>query len=272
MGNKIYEFFWCEQNNPVVVTEEKKKIINENVLDNTKSTVSTDEDKEITIDDYYFGIPEENKYSDEALLGMKIERILFGIHPTLYKKDMSQKSFHPFFYLELNNEYVENFGVVVQYVKVPDDIKTKNQVHFYEEIEFIEKIYSDFENELKNIFNLAGIKEIFKGISEWIIKLSLDKSESESMTLKNFFEKTIEKNEYLQEFIMNKDNSKRKTCFDFCCNTIQRLEVKKKKKEALKTIKSNMEKALILAKGANFYDKYLEGFNEIFNLITEKIE
>ena len=33
-----------------------------------------------------------------------------------------------------------------------------------------------------------------------------------------------------------------------------------------------MENALKLAEGANFYDKYVEGLNEIFNLITEKKE
>ena len=31
-----------------------------------------------------------------------------------------------------------------------------------------------------------------------------------------------------------------------------------------------MKKALILANGATHYDKYVEGFNKIFNLITEK--
>ncbi len=47
----------------------------------------------------------------------------------------------------------------------------KKQEHLYGEIEFIEKIYKDFENEQKSIFYLAGIKEILRDISVLIIRL-----------------------------------------------------------------------------------------------------
>ena len=73
--------------------------------------------------------------------------------------------------------------------------------------------------------------KILEGTREWII--SYKSSESKNInTLRDFFEKAIpNKNEYLQEYLMHKDNSKRKTCFDFCYNTIERLELKKKKEK-----------------------------------------
>ena len=119
-----------------LITPKIKKDLGNNIVQNTPRNKC----EEKKLEDYYFGRPEKNEYSDEDLLNMEIQEIIFGIHPTAYGEDLSQKSFHPFFYLQLNNEDCQDFGVVIHYIHVPQDA-TKDQIHLYGEngIEFIEK-------------------------------------------------------------------------------------------------------------------------------------
>ena len=229
-----------------------------------KSNYSNFEQKnQIRIEDYYFGRPERNQYTNEELFEMPIEEIIFGIHPTVYGKNY-EKSFHPFFYLKLHNEDIEDFGVVVQYIFVPEDTK-EEQLHLYEKdgIEFIEKVFDDFDRELKLIFYRATEDNILN-LSKWVI--SYKSFDIARMTLGQFFQIAIpKKGEYLQNYLKNL----KKTCIEFCIKTIVRLNLPKKKAKAIEPIKSNMQKALKLAKDSKNYKKYEEGFNALFNLITE---
>ena len=146
---------------------------------------------------------------------------------------------------------------------VPKDAK-KNQVHLYEDngIEFIEKTYDVFEEELKLIY-ANGIEEYIPSLSKWII--SFKSMEFDRMTLREFFEKAIpDKGEYKQEYL----KGLKKTCFDFCINTIERLELKKKP-NSIKDIKSNMEKGLNKAKGSKHFNDYQKAFNRLFSIITK---
>ena len=85
------------------------------------------------IEDFYFARPMENEYTNNELLSMNVVEIILGVHPTRYMKDSNiNKSFHPFFYLKLDNQDIENFGVVVQYLKVPKNVN-EEQKYLYEE-------------------------------------------------------------------------------------------------------------------------------------------
>ena len=48
------------------------------------SVVSNLNEKEYNMEDYYFGRPEKNEYTNEELYNMEIQEIIFGIHPTFY--------------------------------------------------------------------------------------------------------------------------------------------------------------------------------------------
>ena len=217
------------------------------------------------LEDFYFARPMWNSFTKNELLSMNIEEIIFGVHPTLYKKGFeSFKSFHPFFYLKLDNDKIENFGVIVQYIKVPEDV-SEEQHHLYEEngVEFIEKNYEKFENELKLIFYDAEELNI-PNISDYVIRFS--SFQFDRMTLGDFFKKAIP-----EEGIWIQDKLKRleKTCFDFCKNAIEKINVRKKKKNAIEKIKKNLSNIIDKAKDAKYYDKYIEGFEAIFNVISE---
>ena len=221
------------------------------------------DEKTYNMEDYYFGRPEKNEYTNEELYNMEIQEIIFGIHPTFYG-EKKENSFHPFFYLKLFNPEIEDFGVIIQYIYVPKSAKN-DQLHLYEEngIEFIEKQYEDFDRELKLIFYRA-IKKDLLSLSKWII--SYKSSEIGKMNLREFFQKTIpEKGEYLQDFLVGL----KKTCFDFCINSISRLNLKKKNAKAINEIKTNMKKVLNLTKNSKNYQKYVDAFNKLFNTISE---
>ena len=222
------------------------------------------DEKKYNMEDYYFGRPEENKYTNEKLYNMEIQEIIFGIHPTFYGEKLEEKSFHPFFYLNLFNDEIEGFGVVIHYIYVPKSVKNE-QLHLYEEngIEFIEKQYEEFETELKLIFNRA-IQIPLVSLSKWII--SYKPVEFGQMNLRQFFQKTIPvKGEYNQDFLKNLQ----KTCFDFCINSISRLNLKKKKAKAINEIKTNMESVLNNTKDSKHYKKYVDAFNKLFTTISE---
>lgn len=112
------------------------------------------------------------------------------------KNEKFENSFHPFFYLKLYNLDSENFGVIVQYIVVPKDA---TQIHLYEEngVEFIEKTYDVFENELRLIFKRINV--IITNLSKWVISYK-SREFGPNMTLKNFFEKALPtKGEFTQD-------------------------------------------------------------------------
>ena len=223
---------------------------------------------EIKPEDSYFRRPVNNKYTTNELFSMDVEELILGVHPTLYKKDKKDskyhKSFHPFFYLKLYNEDIENFGVIVQYLKVPEDVR-EDQHHLYEEngIEFIEKNFDRFEIEFKTIFYKVENLNIYN-IYDFIIRFS--SSQFDRMNLGDFFLRAIpERGIWLQD----KLKGLKKTCFDFCKNTIENLNVRKKKKDSIKKIKDNLAQIIKRAENEKYYDKYVEGFEALFNAISE---
>lgn len=134
------------------------------------------------------------------------------------------KNFHPFFYLRLYNPYIENFGVIVQYIVVPKDA---TQIHLYEinGVEFIEKTYDVFENEMRLIFYRINVA--IENLSKRVISYKSIEF-GPNMTLKKFFEKAIpEKGVFTQD----KLKGLQKTCIEFCIQTIQNLKLKKKKQK-----------------------------------------
>ena len=217
---------------------------------------------------YYFSRPIENKYSNEELYDMEIQEMIVGIHPTIYKKN--KKSFHPFFFLQLFGDDIDDFGVIVQYIKIPDDVKD-NQKHVYEEdgVEFIEKKRKDFENELRLIlFNGTGIK--IGSLSEWTITYR-QKEFSEVMTLGDFFRKAIPvKGFYLQKELNPKVFEK--TCIGFCINAIKNLNLSKKKVKSsskrIMNLKSVLFKVCELVESET-YEFYKKGLNILLGIIFE---
>ena len=259
-------------NTPKQIEKDKAKLNNLNAsnLKNSKNANSTRQtidssEYELNPEDSYFRRPMKNNYTNNELFSMNIEEIILGVHPTFYKKgEKCHKSFHPFFYLKLFNEDIENFGVIVQYLKVPKDV-LEEQHHLYEKngVEFIEKNYDEFENELKLIFdNVEGLNML--NISNYIITFS--SSQFDKMTLGDFFLKAIPERE---EWTQDKLKGFKKTCFDFCRNTIEKLNVKKKKKKAIEKTKNNLANMIDIAKDEKYYDKYKEGFEALFNNISE---
>ena len=189
--------------------------------------------------------------------------IILGIHPTFYedKEGKREKSFHPFFYLKLYNEDNQEFGVIVQFINTQG--AENEQVHLYEKngVEFIEKNYSDFETELKLIFRRI-IRETITNINQWLI--CFKSFEIPKLTLADFFKTALpEKGEFVQE----KLRGLQKTCVHFCILAVQRLGLRKKAK-SIEKVKSKMEKVLNEAKGAKSYNRYVEGFNTLFQVIT----
>ena len=86
------------------------------------------------------------------------------------------------------------------------------------------------------------------------------------MTLKQFFQRAIPaKGEYLQSFL----KGLQKTCLDFCINTISRLNLRKKKLNAVREIKTNMESVLKKTERSKNYRRYVDGFNKLFETISE---
>ena len=215
--------------------------------------------------DFYFARPMKNEYTKNDLLSMNVVEIILGVHPTRYWTDSNlNKSFHPFFYLKLDNEDSEDFGVVVQYLKVPNNVITEKQNHLYEEngVEFIEKKYYDFENELKIIFSYAENMNI-PNIDNYLIKFNC--FDFDRMTLGDFFKTSIpEKGIWVQ----NKINPLDRSCFAFCKNTLEAIKIRKKKKNSIKEIKNNLKSVIDKAKGAKYYEKYVEGFKILFNSIS----
>ena len=216
------------------------------------------------IEDFYFARPMENEYTNNELLSMNVVEIILGVHPTRYRKDSNlNKSFHPFFYLKLDNQDIENFGVVVQYLKVPENVNEEPK-HLYEEngVEFIEKKYEDFENELKIIFSYAENMNI-PNIDNYLIKFNC--LDFDRMTLGDFFRTAIpEKGVWVQ----NKINPLDRSCFAFCKNTLEAINIRKKKKNSIKEIKNNLKSVIDKAEGAKYYDKYVEGFEILFDSIS----
>ena len=188
---------------------------------------------------------------------MDITEIIIGIHPTIYMKN--KKSFHPFFYLKLHRNGIEDFGVIIQYIKIPINVN-ENQKHTYEDdgVEFIEKKENDFENELRNILYYAKIKTA--SIKEWII--TYKSSEFDPMTLRDFFTRAIPvKGVWLQKDIEPKNL--KKSCMGFCIESMKNLNLKKKSIEANKIKIQNMISLLLNDSENENFQLYIKALNEL---------
>lgn len=245
----------------------EKKSLNQSNISNDQFSVVTNNPNydDIKLENFFFKRPVKNKYSNNDLYSMNIDEINLGILPTMYKKKDGkfEPSFHPFFYLGLENEEEENFGVVVQYLVVPKDAR-EEQIHLYEEdgVEFIEKPFKEFENETKIIFHTAT--GIIFNINDFIVKYK--SSQFQRMNLGEFFHKAIpEKGVWLQRNLMKLQ----KTCFEFCMSTIKNIGVKKKKKKAIENTKKCIRKMINKSQNAKYYDKYVQDFERLFDEITE---
>lgn len=247
------------------------KIINESIIKDFEDQSKNGDENNLTLDkkpkieDYYFGRPEKNEYYDLDLYNMEIEEIILGIHPTIYKdkNEKFENSFHPFFYLRLYNPDLENFGVIVQYIVVPKDA---TQIHLYEEngVEFIEKTYDVFENELRLIFKRINV--IITNLSKWVISYK-SREFGPNMTLKNFFEKALPTK---GEFTQDKLKGLKKNMYWILYSNYTKFEVKKKRAKAINEIKENMRSVLEKTKGCKYYDKYVKGFNQLFKVISDE--
>ena len=165
--------------------------------------------------------------------------------------------------MRLINKDEEDFGVVVQYIVVPNDAK-REQIHLYEPdgVEFIEKSFGDFETETKYIFYHAIEHSI--NINDYIIRYS--SKNFENMTLGEFFQKAIPiKGIWLQRYLIGL----RKNCFEFCISTINKFGVQKKKKTSIERIKRNIREIIDTAQDSKHYQRYVEGFENLFRTITE---
>ena len=86
------------------------------------------------------------------------------------------------------------------------------------------------------------------------------------MTLGIFFQKSIpEKGIWLQRELIGL----RKSCFEFCISTINKIRVPKKKKTTIAKIKEKIREIIDIAKNLKEYEKYVEGFENLFRTITE---
>ena len=217
--------------------------------------------------DYYFGRPVKNNFTNEELYEMEILEINIGIHPTIYNNNKNNKSFHPFFYLKLHREDIQDFGVIVQYLKIPNIVEL-NQTHIYEDdgVEFIEKDKGTFDKELIKILNFgADVKTASS--SEYLI--TYNSKEFDPMTLGDFFHRAIPvKGIWLQKEIKPKGE---KNCMAFCIESIKNLNLKKKKiTSSLKKI-HNMKMALITANESENFELYKKGLDKLFRVIFEDL-
>jgi hypothetical protein len=146
-----------------------------NNLTNLTNLTNDFEEKNNDLNIYYFG-RSGKKYTDEELLKMNIYEISIGFHPT---KILNNEliSFHPFFYLKLDNE--EEIGLVIQYLKLNKD--ELENTHMYEGIEYLEKDYQMFESELINIFKKINVDFI---ASKYLIPYNIT-----NMNLRKFSKK-----------------------------------------------------------------------------------
>lgn len=86
------------------------------------------------------------------------------------------------------------------------------------------------------------------------------------MTLGEFFHRAIPKQGvWLQRYLIGM----RKTCFEFCMSTIQKIGVNKKKKKAIEVTKKNIKEIIDKSENAKYYGRYVYGFEKLFDEITE---
>ena len=250
-----------------IATEYEKNKDEQSIIEIESDSILKDsKDEMLRPDNCFFKRPEKNKYSNNDLYSMQIYEIYLCIHPTVYLDKITNeldKSFHPFFYLKLITEDSNDFGVVVQYIILPKNAKNE-QIHLFEDdgVEFIEKPYREFENEIKLIF-YRGYKRIIH-IDDYSIKY-LAQNQFNNMTFGDFLHKAIpEKGIWLQKYL----KGLKKNCFEFCINTINKIGVNKKRQRAIEKVKKNIKKIIDDAKDSEHYDKYLQGFENLFNAIT----
>ena len=253
-----------------IATKYEKLKDEQSILDLETDYLNTNRsiDNILNQDNCFLKRAEANKYSNNDLYSMQIYEIYLCIHPTVYldkNKNKLEKSFHPFFYLKLITEDSDDFGVVVQYNVIPRGAK-EEQIHLFEKdgVEFIEKPFREFENEIKLIF-YRGVGHMIK-IEDYTIKYASYQFENQKMTLGEFFRKAIpEKGIWLQKYLMGLQ----KNCFEFCINTINKIGVNKKSERAIEKVKKNIKKIIDAAKDSKYYEKYVQGFENLFNTITK---
>ncbi len=231
---------------------EEKKIINETTRmedDSLNSTIDVEKKKD-DLNEYFFSLSNK-KYTDEELLNMDIYEINIGFHPTKIPNDGSI-SFHPFFYLKLNNE--DEIGLVIQYTKLNPEKSEKT--HMYEGIEYLEKNYKIFEAELINIFK--KIKVNFMA-SKYLIPYYIA-----NMNLRDFFQKIMP---VQGMWTQNSFNIKNHACIHFCVDALKKLQLKGKKPEIIAEYKKYIFKVIEYGKQSKYYKYYKNGFEQLFNLI-----
>ena len=219
----------------------------DNTLNDTQ-TVSVDLDKD------YFSYSHK-QYSDEELLNMDINEISIGFHPTRITNNKGI-SFHPFFYLKLENE--REIGLVIQYLKLKKEQLINT--HMYEGIEYLEKDFQMLEAELCDLFRII-IEEEFS-ISKYLISYNISRM---NMKLNNFFQKSIpNRNEWTQENF----NIQNHACIHFCINALENLDLKgKRTKEKIQEYKRYVFNIINKERESKYYEQFKNGFDKLFELL-----
>ena len=218
----------------------------DNTLNDTQ-TVSVDLDKD------YFSYSLK-QYSDEELLNMDINEISIGFHPTKIPNNRGI-SFHPFFYLKLDNN--KEIGLVIQYLKLKNEQLINT--HMYEGIEYLEKDFQMFEAELCDLFRI--IEEEFV-LSKYLITYNISRM---NMKLNNFFQTIIpNRNEWTQENF----NIQNHACIHFCINALENLDLKgKRAKEKIQEYKRYVFNIINKERESKYYEQFKTEFDKLFKLL-----
>ena len=236
-------------------SKKKNKKSDQIELDNTLNDTTLNDTQTEIADlnkDYFSYSPKQ--YSDEELLNMDINEISIGFHPTKIPNNRGI-SFHPFFYLKLENE--REIGLVIQYLKLKNEQLTKT--HMYEGIEYLEKDFQMLEAELCELFRI--IEEEFL-MSKYLITYSISRM---NMKLNNFFQKIIpNRNEWTQENF----NIQNHACIHFCINALENLKLKgKKEKEKIQEYKNYIFNIINKERESKYYEQFKTEFDKLFKLL-----
>ena len=253
-------FCSCDEERKIDNNSKKKmeKSIDE-VITNASFYIKNTENEEL----YYFPIPEKNNYDDEELLNMNVIDVSLGIHKTRILANNVNNgniSFHPFFYVNLKNK--NNIGVIIQYINSKGN--NNKSIHLWEEngVEYLEKNNLDFE--IQYLYFIKEVSENDLQINKWLIKYDI--IDLGKITLRQFFEKIIPvKGIWLQKNL----HPLKHGCIHFCIDAIKNLGIKKENEE-IESVKERMKNVLKLTENQNYYEKYNEGFNALFDAIEGK--
>ena len=185
---------------------------------------------------------------------MDINEISIGFHPTRIPNNRGI-SFHPFFYLKLENE--REIGLVIQYLKLKNEELINT--HMYDGIEYLEKDFQMLEAELCDLFRI--IEEEFL-ISKYLISYNISRM---NMKLNNFFQKIIpNRNEWTQENF----NIQNHACIHFCINALENLGLKgKKTEEKIQEYKRYVFNIINKERESKYYEQFKKEFDKLFELL-----